>query len=223
MTNLFPEPDGNYVGVDDKGFTKTTRTDLQSYEKYLDGVEKKGPGFEARLIVPTGEPVVTRNGKRTGRGREESRHDRAFRQVAANRQIGIRINPEKMADGQTMLRIAITAKREFNDLTNARRDRGRINYQAEEAQKKAAELLQKKDPKAAEMNAHAKELFAQVKQLDVDIAAMEKVVADHAAKLGKTVENLTSAEVAEALSPPEDETPEAPPTPPTKPTAGTRK
>jgi len=170
MSDLFGSPEGTMVGVDDKGFTKINRTDLQSYEKYLDGVNAKGPGFEARLVVPTGEPVVTRQGKRTGRGKIELKHDRAFRQVAADRQIGIRIVPERMNDGTTMLRIAITKKREFTDLTNARRDRGRINYQAGQALAKAHKARQTNAPDAAELMAHAEDLTRHVQELDKVIA-----------------------------------------------------
>src|ERR1700746_2174967 len=144
MTMLqFGEPEGNVP--DEPG--KVSKADLLSYETYLDGVQRKteeankqGKGYEARLVVPTGEPLVTRSGKRTNRGVEESKVDRTFRKVAGMRQLSIRIIPEHLNDGKTMLRIAITGKRKFTDLTNARRDRGRINYQAGEALKKVEAL-----------------------------------------------------------------------------------
>ena len=172
MSNLFPEAEGAMVGVDKDGYTKSTRADLASYEHYLDQVAAKGAGFEARLIVPTGEPVVTRDGKRTGRGTLESKHDRAFRAVAANRQLGIRIIPERMPDGNTMLRISLTKKREFSDLTNARRDRGRLNYQAGKALEKANKAKAANQPDAAELLKKAQSIEAQVRQLDADISAM---------------------------------------------------
>jgi len=172
MSDLFGDAEGQMVGTDAEGYTKISRTDLQSYEKYLDQVIAKGAGFEARLVVPTGDPVLTRDGKRTGRGKVEAKHDRAFRAVAANRELGIRIVPERLADGNTMLRIAITKKREFTDLTNAKRDRGRINYQAGKAMEKANKAKAMNDANAAELMKHANDLAAQVKQLDADIAAM---------------------------------------------------
>jgi len=169
VSDLFGEAEGQMVGVDAEGYTKISRTDLGSYERYLDQVASKGPGFEARLVVETGEPVMTRDGKRTGRGKTESKHDRAFRAVAANREIGIRIVPEHLPNGTTMLRIALTKKREFTDLTNARRDRGRLNYQAGKAQEKANKAKQNGSPDAAELLKKAQGIQAQVKQLDAVI------------------------------------------------------
>jgi hypothetical protein len=169
MSDLFPEVDGQMVGVDENGYTKISRVDLGSYERYLDQVAAKGPGFEARLVVDTGDPVTTRDGKRTGRGKTESKHDRAFRAVAANREIGIRIVPEHLPDGTTMLRIAITKKREFSDLTNARRDRGRLNYQAGKAMEKANKAKMQNTSDAAELLKKAQGIQAQVKQLDAVI------------------------------------------------------
>jgi hypothetical protein len=166
MSDLFPEVDGQMVGVDAEGFTKISRVDLGSYERYLDQVQEKGPGFEARLVVETGDPVTTRDGKRTGRGKTESKHDRAFRAVAANRNIGIRIVPEHLPNDTTMLRIAITKKREFTDLTNARRDRGRLNYQAGKALEKANKAKMQNTPDAPELLKKAQEIQAQVKRLD---------------------------------------------------------
>ena len=177
MSDLFGNAEGNMVGVDDKGNTKISRSDLTSYEKYLDQVAAKGPGFEARLVVPTGEPVVTRSGKRTGRGKLESKHDRGFRQVAAERGLGIRIVAEPLANGQTMLRIALTSKREFSALTIAKRDRGRINYQATQAVEKANAAKVAKAPEAAELAKHARGLIDQVKALDAQIVELSKAPA----------------------------------------------
>ena len=172
MSDLFGAVEGQMVGVDEKGNTKLSRTDLKSYETYLDGVAAQGPGFEARLVVPTGEPVLNRKGQRTGRGKIEARHDRAFRTVASARNIGIRIVPELLTDGTTMLRIALTEKRTFENLTIARRDRGRINYQAIQAAEKANKAKLSGSPDAAELLKKANDLIAQVKKLDADIAAM---------------------------------------------------
>ena len=172
MSDLFGAVEGQMVGVDEKGNTKLSRTDLKSYETYLDGVAAQGPGFEARLVVPTGEPVLNRKGQRTGRGKIEARHDRAFRTVASARNIGIRIVPERLTDGTTMLRIALTEKRTFENLTIARRDRGRINYQAIQAAEKANKAKLSGSPDAAELLKKANDLIAQVKKLDADIAAM---------------------------------------------------
>jgi len=169
MSDLFGDAEGQMVGVDADGYTKISRVDLGSYERYLDQVASKGPGFEARLVVETGDPVFTRDGKRTGRGKTEAKHDRAFRQVAASREVGIRIVPEHMPDGKTMLRIALTKKREFTDLTNARRDRGRLNYQAQKALDKANRAKINGDPAAAELLKKAQGIQAQVKQLDAVI------------------------------------------------------
>jgi len=175
MSDLFGQAEGNMVGVDDKGNTKITRSDLTSYEKYLDQVAAKGPGFEARLTVPTGEPVIVKKtGRRTGRGKVESRHDRGFRQVAADRGLGIRIVAEPLPDGKTMLRIALTSKREFSALANARRDRGRINYQATQAIEKANAAKVAKSPDASELAKHARALVERVKQLDAQIAELSK-------------------------------------------------
>jgi len=173
VSDLFGEAEGQMVGVDAEGYTKISRTDLGSYERYLDQVAAKGPGFEARLVVETGEPVMTRDGKKTGRGKTEAKHDRAFRSVAAEREIGIRIVPEHMPDGKTMLRIALTKKREFTDLTNARRDRGRLNYQAQKALEKASDAKKAGSPEAAELLKKAQGIAAQVKQLDAQIVALE--------------------------------------------------
>ena len=169
MSDLFGEAEGQMVGVDENGYTKISRTDLGSYERYLDQVAAKGPGFEARLVVETGDWVLDRQGKRTGRGKIEAKHDRGFRAVAANREIGIRIVPEHLPNQTTMLRIAITKKREFTDLTNARRDRGRLNYQAQKALEKANKAKVNGDPEAAELLKKAQGIQAQVKQLDAVI------------------------------------------------------
>src|SRR5215831_3026082 len=94
--SIFGEAEGQMVGVDADGYTKISRTELSSYEEYLDQVAAKGPGFEARLVVETGDWVTDRQGKRTGRGKIEAKHDRGFRAVAANRELGIRIVPEHL-------------------------------------------------------------------------------------------------------------------------------
>lgn len=199
MTMLqFGEPEGNTVALDEKGETVTNRADLLSYETYLDGVEKKtedakkeNKGFEARLPVNTGEPLVNRAGKTTGRGVEEWKHDRNFKTVAKMRGYSLTIVPEHTGTGTTILRIAIKSPRKFTDLTTARRDRGRINYQAEQARDKAA-LPTTSDREKAKLTKKAEDLFGEVADLDREIAELEAVLAAYAKKLGVDVEDLTT-------------------------------
>lgn len=94
---------------------KFTRTDLQPYRDFL---EKLGPGQIATVTVDTGDLIQRKQGKRVvTRGKEEAADERAFRQVAAEQNIGLRITHKIQQNGTTRLRIMKQRKREFTQET----------------------------------------------------------------------------------------------------------
>lgn len=97
--------------------------DLAPYREAFNALR---PGVVGTLVVPTGD-LDSKN-----KGKIAKEHERRFRDVARERNVGLGVRHTNLPDGTTRLRMAIGDKREFSQ------------EQVAERTKKAAETRAKK-------------------------------------------------------------------------------
>lgn len=94
-----------FMDVEYEDVDKFIRTDLAPYRAIF---EELKPGRQATIVVDTG----TLNEK--GKGDLVIAHERAFRQVAKEKNVGLRVGHTNMPGGKTRLRLMVDKKREFS-------------------------------------------------------------------------------------------------------------
>lgn len=102
----------------------TLSADLVPYRAAFDNLR---PGLIGTIIVPTGDLDSK------GRGKLAKEHERRFRDVARERNVGISVRHTNLSDGQTRLRMAIGDKRVFTDEQVAERTKKAAETRARKA------------------------------------------------------------------------------------------
>lgn len=143
------------------------RTDLTPYRTVFDGLK---PNIQGTVVVPTGDiyPDGTTN---AGRGKIELSHERGFRAVASERNVGLRVGHTQMPDGKTRLRLMVGPKREFSPETLKKRQAALAAART----KRAAEKAAAEKAEAAKKAATAEQLKANVAKAGITpVAAAPK-------------------------------------------------
>lgn len=151
----FGKPQGTVRTSDD-----TVSKRLRPYVDYLMGVEKEPKGF-----VTDGPPVLTN---------DVDRHIKAFKDAAKLRGYALDIDAFNNDDDRTSnLQMEIKPKREFTDLTTAKRDAGRTRNQADNAETRARTAALAKTMDAEELEAIAKERREEADTLTREAAKLQ--------------------------------------------------
>jgi hypothetical protein len=129
MSDTFGEVQFEQLEVDDDGKGIFRKNDPAPYVKFVQELNTKPPGTEARIRVTTGE-IIQRGKSSRGRGKSELSDARAFQQAASDMDKGLRVGWRHQPDGTTLLRMMIQPKRVFSEDTalkrNAALDRRRL-------------------------------------------------------------------------------------------------
>lgn len=113
-----------------------SRMDLAPYRAVMDNLKI---GKQATIVVPTGELDDK------GKGKEAKVHERGFRAVATERNIGLRVGHNNMPDNKTRLKLTVDKKREFSPEAIKKRE---ASLAARRAEKEAAEKATAPTPAA---------------------------------------------------------------------------
>lgn len=149
---------------------------------YRDVMSKMKIGVTATLKVPTGDI-----NPRTHKGSEAVKHERAFRAVAKELDVGLSVSHNNMPDGNTLMSLGIGQKREFTPEAMKKREdaleRSRV-----------LKLAQKKVDAGMAKDVAMKEAVAERRAA---VAATAKNKADKKAEADKIIAAQKAAEDAE--------------------------
>lgn len=165
--------------VGDDGAVVFKRRDDEPYRAFVQKLIAAGPGIEARVMVLTGEPRGRNVKQGKGRGQNEYAEGKAFQAAANELGVGLKVAPRHQTDGQTMLRMMVTAKREFTAEQVANRILGQNKMRLQQYRLKLATAKSQGNATAAA------ELEGKIADVEAKIASANKPAEKPANKTAK--------------------------------------